>query len=323
MMEQSYSFLIFRSQESLYALKNSCIETIIFLPQITPFSEMTGSTIGCINYHGEVMPVIDINLFLGNEQKKYTRNDYVVVFRENLNVFGVIISTILDVKELKAEQVEISDHLDALDFFSLWQEEIVYVIDFEVLKKKIEKKEQVSHTRPMQNIREEDLSLFIERAKSLAKPPFREENVNTIVLSVIQVNKEFYGLDPKYIKEYAILQDLTPIPCSPAYLLGFFNLRGSILPILDIWLWMGMQAIELKKGSKVMVIHYDELTLGLVIDEIIDVTSFPEAQFQLHSLKEATSTYISQTTRYENSVLGILDIKKIMESYMMQSMEKE
>lgn len=314
------TFLIFRIQESLYAISISNIEKIIFLPKITPFSETCPPVIGFINYHEEVTPVIDMHLFLGFPFQQYSLQDYLVIFRENNNTFGIVISNIIAVGPLKKEdQISSNHHLQSLDFLSLWNEEIVYVLNFEILKQALNKKDKTSHDYSLNFIEQKDAVTFTERAEALATPVFQKESYTKMVFSIVQVNKEFYGIDPLFIKEYSTLGDITPIPFSPPHLLGFINLRGSILPVLDIWLFMKMQSIDLKKASKVMIINFEEISLGIVVNDVVDVFAFPEEDFQIHSSKGATESYISQTIRYKNGILGILDVKKIMESLMMRS----
>lgn len=294
---ENQSFLIFRIQGCLYAFDAASIEKIVYLPEFKAFAEATPPVVGFLNYHSAIISVFDVNLFLGLPLKTVKAQDYLVILKaENLR-FGVIVSEIVDIKPLAMEKKqEIQEKKPFSLFYGLYKNEIVCVLDIATFCEKVE------HFSSGDQVAEASLQKV-------------QEFVN---LTIVEIRKEFYGIDPKIIQEYCLLLELTPLPAAPPHILGFINLRGTILPVMDIWGVMGLQPLEIKESSKVLVIPMMNILIGVVVDEVLDVVSLPFENFKANPVKSGTEQYVKYTVRYKNGVLGILDIKKIVE-FLLQS----
>src|SRR5882757_6299566 len=73
------------------------------------------------------------------------------------------------------------------------------------------------------------------RARVLARPPERQAEAGAMLdLLEFRLAQECYAVENRYVQEVCPLKELTPLPCTPPFLLGIVNVRGRILPVLDL-----------------------------------------------------------------------------------------
>ncbi len=123
---------------------------------------------------------------------------------------------------------------------------------------------------------EDLLELFTRRAEQLAKKNVAEEAASVSVL-VFMVGKECYGIELTDLAEILPYQRPTPVPGSPAELLGLINLRGEICPLLNVARVLTLESDNLH-GGYVLVVRTEGALIGLKVDRIERVRDLqPEA----------------------------------------------
>ena len=80
-----------------------------------------------------------------------------------------------------------------------------------------------------------------------------------------------YGLDIQSVREINRLIDVTPIPKAPEFVEGIINLRGTIIPVVDLAMRFGLEATARSKDTRIVVIESDGHTLGMKVDEVSEV----------------------------------------------------
>lgn len=85
-----------------------------------------------------------------------------------------------------------------------------------------------------------------------------------------------YGIDASLVKEIFLLPELTPIPETPIDILGIINLRGKIVPIMHLDLRLGNPMPECKIIDRVIVIECDELTIGIIVNDVKEVQAIAD-----------------------------------------------
>jgi purine-binding chemotaxis protein CheW len=87
---------------------------------------------------------------------------------------------------------------------------------------------------------------------------------------------EEYGVDIHQIKEILALVDITPVPRTPDFVKGVINLRGRIIPVIDLRVRFGMEEIEYTKETCIIVINIQRenslVTMGVIVDRVSEVT---------------------------------------------------
>lgn len=90
------------------------------------------------------------------------------------------------------------------------------------------------------------------------------------------IAEEKYGLDIKFIDDIIGVQDITKVPNQPDYLQGVINLRGIIIPVIDIRLRLDKSFRKYDDRTCIIVVNIDEAAVGIAVDTVLEVVNIPE-----------------------------------------------
>jgi purine-binding chemotaxis protein CheW len=123
--------------------------------------------------------------------------------------------------------------------------------------------------------------------------------------------QERYGLEDRWVQEVCPLKELTPLPCTPPFVLGIVNVRGRILPVLDVKKFFDLPEQGLTDLHRLILIRGNDLELGLLADVIVGVRSIPADSLQpsLPTLTGIRGDYLKGVTAER---LVILDLARIL-----------
>ncbi len=125
---------------------------------------------------------------------------------------------------------------------------------------------------------------------------------------------DYYGIEITYVNEIIGLQQITELPDTPDYIKGLINLRGKIVPIVDVRVRFGKAPIEYNDRTCVIVINYENDTVGLIVDTIADVVSIEQENI-LEPPKSRTGTtnkFIFGIGKYGDEVKLLVDPAKLI-----------
>ncbi len=103
-----------------------------------------------------------------------------------------------------------------------------------------------------------------------------EEDTQKGRFLTFSVGKEEYGIEIKYVKEIIGIQEITEIPELPNYVKGIINLRGKIIPVMDVRLRFKKEPKEYNDRTCIVVIDIDEISIGLIVDNVSEVLTIEE-----------------------------------------------
>jgi purine-binding chemotaxis protein CheW len=150
------------------------------------------------------------------------------------------------------------------------------------------------------------------RALALARPPARTPAAETM-LDVLEFRlaQERYAIETRYVREVHPLKDLTPLPCTPPFVLGIVNVRGRIVPVFDLKKFFDLPDQGLTDLHRIILIEGHEMELGLLADITVGVRSIPADSLQpsLPTLTGIRSEYLKGVTAER---LVVLDVARIL-----------
>lgn len=91
---------------------------------------------------------------------------------------------------------------------------------------------------------------------------------------------EDYGIEIRYVTEIIGVQKITPVPNTPHYLKGVINLRGRVIPIMDVRRRFHLPECEYDERTCVIVVRLAETLIGLVVDTVSEVVAIPATDIQ-------------------------------------------
>ena len=136
---------------------------------------------------------------------------------------------------------------------------------------------------------------------------------------------EEYGLEILKVREIIGLMKITKIPQSPAYIRGVINLRGKVIPVLDLRLRFGMETIPDTEQTCVIVVDIKTATgslmMGLVVDSVSEVLNINQDQIEdAPSIGSGSDTaFILGIAKIKNEVKILLDIDRVFDETELSS----
>jgi purine-binding chemotaxis protein CheW len=130
-----------------------------------------------------------------------------------------------------------------------------------------------------------------------------------------RIAKESYGIGIRHIIEIIELQTISTVPDMPSYVMGVINLRGKVIPIVNLRLRFGMEVREYDDRTCIVVAQIDGVLIGFIVDtveevlEIAETNIAPAPQFKTVSGKER---YILGLGKVGEAVKILLDVEKII-----------
>lgn len=118
-----------------------------------------------------------------------------------------------------------------------------------------------------------------------------------------------------HVNEILYYPKLTLVPGTLPWVKGLANIRGSLLPVMDLQKYLGQQAIHLRQHSRIMVIHQGELMVGLLVDEVLGLRHFePEEQVdRIKKLEPVIKPYIKGAFNQANQTWHLFDMTVLAE----------
>lgn len=165
-------------------------------------------------------------------------------------------------------------------------------------------------------IEREDLrALFRERARILSEVPAPEESGEKISALSFELGGELYGIELKHLAETRRGTPLRRLPCAPPHLAGVMNLRGELVPVIDLGPIVGLGQKEIPATlSAVLVLSVQASKLALAVDRVKDIVTFAAKELQPPplSLELERAIFIRGEYLIDRLALSLLDMEKIV-----------
>lgn len=131
---------------------------------------------------------------------------------------------------------------------------------------------------------------------------------------IFTLGNEYYGIEIRYVTEIIGIQTITVVPELPDYVKGIINLRGKIIPVMDVRLRFKKEAKEYNDRTCVIVVDIKDMSVGLVVDSVSEVVTINETDIsELPQMNQGSSNrYIKNIGRVGNDVRLLLDCEKLL-----------
>jgi purine-binding chemotaxis protein CheW len=130
--------------------------------------------------------------------------------------------------------------------------------------------------------------------------------------SVFIVSEKLFGIELSKVIEVIPLPKISKIPSSPKHILGVFNLRGTILTLLEINETLGIHAQDTEENMVLVIEHLNQ-KIGILVDKVLDVINVDESEIQLPSREMSPKMATNILGYYEKEGVGIINLLKLNE----------
>ncbi|MCX7927057.1 MAG: chemotaxis protein CheW [Candidatus Omnitrophica bacterium] len=144
-------------------------------------------------------------------------------------------------------------------------------------------------------------------------------------LVVFTLGEEEFGVDISQVREIVRLVQITYLPKAPAFIEGVVNLRGQVLPVIDLAKRLGVSSKERSEATRIIVVEVGENTVGMIVDSVSEVLRLSsECVEDVPSLveTEVPEHYIRGVGKLKDRLLVLLDLNRILSPEEVQSVER-
>lgn len=134
-------------------------------------------------------------------------------------------------------------------------------------------------------------------------------------LVVFQLAGETYGLDINCVQEIIRIQEITRVPRTPDFVEGVINLRGRIIPVIDLRKRFSLPLGEQTANSRIIVVEVEEVTVGFIVDAVSEVLRLSSEDIEPPpSIMGGINTaYLRGVGKKQDRLIILLDVGKVLE----------
>jgi purine-binding chemotaxis protein CheW len=128
------------------------------------------------------------------------------------------------------------------------------------------------------------------------------------------IGDEEFGVDILKVQEINRMVEVTRVPNAPEYVDGVINLRGKVIPIIDLRRRFGMPRKEKDKNTRIIVVELTGKVLGFVVDAVSEVLRIPNSVTEPPPsiIAGIKAEYITAIGKLENRLLILLDLERVL-----------
>lgn len=145
-----------------------------------------------------------------------------------------------------------------------------------------------------------------------------EKTVGTDDLELLsfKVGEQEYSVDIMLVREIRGWTRATPLPHAANYVRGVINLRGAVLPIIDLACRLGLASTKTTERNVVIVVQINEQAIGLLVDAVSDILSVSSADLQPPPdlVADASTSFVRALTIVDNRMLRVVDLDAVYPS---------
>jgi len=146
-------------------------------------------------------------------------------------------------------------------------------------------------------------------------------NGDILQLVTFNLANEEFGVDITRVQEINRMMDITKIPNAPEFIEGVVNLRGKIVPVVDLRKKLGFPEKEHDKSTRIMVVEVNGMVLGFIVDSVSEVLRIPESTIEPPPslVGGVESDYLNGVGKLDDRLLLLINLEKVIKSDQLSS----
>ena len=139
---------------------------------------------------------------------------------------------------------------------------------------------------------------------------------------------EYFGLKIEYVNEIIVYQEITEIPESEDYIKGLINLRGKIIPVIDVRIRFKQEVMEYTDRTCIIIVNVNDMVVGLIVEKIAEVVEIkeedilPPPKVVIGGEDKLQNRYVYGIGKVGDSVKLLLDPERILKDDDLLLMEQ-
>ena len=142
-----------------------------------------------------------------------------------------------------------------------------------------------------------------------------------VQLVAFKLHNEEYGVNIDFVQEIKRVTDITRVPFTSEFFKGVMNLRGSVLPVIDLKKRLGLQEAPYTDDTRIVIVRVDETSIGMIVDAVTEVLTIdndhidtPKAISDGSDSRSEGMKFVSGVGNLENRLVIMLNLNEIIGS---------
>ncbi|HOK39655.1 MAG TPA: chemotaxis protein CheW [bacterium] len=251
------------------------VNEIIRVPEITKVPGAPNYVNGIISLRNEILPVVDLRVFLGLATKEYSDSTRIIVFTINNVKIGLIVDKVNEVIRITKSIIEpppaILSGRERKQLKGLAKlkegKRIIMIFDSQNLFEEAEISEMGKIVES--NVKEN------EKVKEEISGMIEEEQLVTFRLA-----NEEYGINIKQVQEINRMQSIVHVPNAPSFIEGVANLRGNVIPVISLRKRFSIGKKEFDDKTRLVIVEIQNNKTALIVDSVSEVLRVPKKDIE-------------------------------------------
>lgn len=142
----------------------------------------------------------------------------------------------------------------------------------------------------------------------------QKDTANEMQLVVFDLASEYYGVDIGDVREIIRMQTITRVPGAPPFVEGIINLRGQVIPVVDLRKRLELDISEQTADSRIVWVTINDQDVGVMVDAVTEVLRIPISSIEPPSsmVSNVESDYLRGIAKMEDRLIILLDMSKVL-----------
>jgi purine-binding chemotaxis protein CheW len=131
---------------------------------------------------------------------------------------------------------------------------------------------------------------------------------------IFRIGNDEYGTDINKVTIIERLLTITRVPKTPPYIKGVINLRGDIIPVMELRTRLDIPEIEKDDDTRIIIIDVNKISYGIIVDSVSEVIEIDEAQIESPSgiINDISMDYVNGVAKCGTNLITILNVEKLI-----------
>lgn len=151
-----------------------------------------------------------------------------------------------------------------------------------------------------------------------------EQAFEDIKVIIFRLKKEEYGVDVRQVNSIERMEHITRVPNTPPFVKGVINLRGVVIPIVDLRKRFGIEEKDYNDSTRIIIVNVEDMEVGLIVDAANDVVDLPAGTIEPPPkvVGGVESKYLRGVAKLSNRLLILLNLDKVLSPEEIKQLEK-
>jgi purine-binding chemotaxis protein CheW len=133
-------------------------------------------------------------------------------------------------------------------------------------------------------------------------------------VALFELGGETYGIDIGAVHEIIRMQSITRVPKAPFFVEGVINLRGKVIPVIDMGKRFGLEKSDRTKNNRIVVVDITGTTIGIIVDAVTEVLRIPNAAVEPASgiVSSGDTDFLQGIAKLGERMVILLDLGKVL-----------